>query len=133
MPKEISSMPFGSKLKILAEVTERATGTKEFATDNSVHIVKSPFIISFEKTAKYFKPGINFKVVVLYNCFIVQKLTKIYLILHIDLLSFAIDTHYFATNIFKSCAQKTKMMFKMIRKNNRHRSDTKATNYVKLL
>lgn len=57
-------MPYGDRLKIIAEVTERATGTKQQAIDQSIQIVKTPFTVSFEKTARYFKPGIIFNVAV---------------------------------------------------------------------
>lgn len=84
MPKELISTPYGDRIKIIAEVTERATGTKEIAVDNSVKIVKTPFIISFEKTMKYFKPGIVFKVGVLYSIFpFHEKFKKWYLIYEI--------------------------------------------------
>eukprot|EP00794_Sanderia_malayensis_P016290 gene16290-17928_t len=61
-PKEIPSFPIGSKLKIFATVTERATGTKESATDLSTVLVKSPYTISFTNTAKYFRPALSFRV-----------------------------------------------------------------------
>eukprot|EP00794_Sanderia_malayensis_P016274 gene16274-17915_t len=61
-PKEIPSFPIGSKLKIFAAVTERATGTKESATDISTVLVKSPYTISFTNTAKYFRPALSFRV-----------------------------------------------------------------------
>ena len=67
VPKEVSSVPFGERIKIIAEVTERATGTKEVAIDASVQILKIPFTISFGKTMKYFKPGIVFDVGVFCN------------------------------------------------------------------
>ena len=65
-PKEISKLPFGERLKVIAEVTERSTGTKEQAIDQSIKIVETPFSLSFDKTAKYFKPGINLNVGVLF-------------------------------------------------------------------
>ena len=72
-PKEVSSVPFGERIKINAEVTERATGTKEVAIDKSVQIVETPFTISFGKTMKYFKPGIVFGVGVFCDFYTLYK------------------------------------------------------------
>eukprot|EP00795_Rhopilema_esculentum_P010956 gene10956-19791_t len=61
-PKEIPSFPAGQRLKIKAEVTEDATGTKLRAKPVFVHIVKSPYTISFEKSPRFFKPSVSFRV-----------------------------------------------------------------------
>ena len=63
-PKEIPSFPAGQRLKIKAEVTEDATGTKLRAKPVFIHIVKSPYTISFEKSPRFFKPSVSFRVTV---------------------------------------------------------------------
>lgn len=57
----IQKFPIGQRLQIEAEVVEKATGRKEKAIDNSIYFVESPFIINFDKTPKFFKPGLPFE------------------------------------------------------------------------
>ncbi len=64
--KAITNFPSGRRLKILASVTEKATGTVHTATDSTAHLLDSPFVISLENIAKYYMPEIPFRVKVSY-------------------------------------------------------------------
>ncbi|XP_064639161.1 A.superbus venom factor 1-like isoform X2 [Lineus longissimus] len=54
--------PEGTRLLIKVTVTEAATGKREQGSDSSAIFVTSPYVISYERTPRYFKPGLSFKV-----------------------------------------------------------------------
>ena len=59
----------GTRLVVEAAVTEWATGTTEMATDSSAMFVDTPYAVSFERTATYFKPGLFFTLMVSHFAF----------------------------------------------------------------
>lgn len=52
--------PEGGRLLVEATVIEKATGAKEKSMNNSAVFTSTPYIIKYEKTAEYFKPGLPF-------------------------------------------------------------------------
>ncbi|XP_031570486.1 A.superbus venom factor 1-like [Actinia tenebrosa] len=52
--------PDGRRLRIDADVVEQATGARESAVDSSIYFVKTPFHLSYESTAMYFKPSMPY-------------------------------------------------------------------------
>ncbi|XP_064619848.1 complement C3-like [Lineus longissimus] len=50
----------GSRLVVEATVTEEASGKQETNSDSSAMFVNSPYVVSFDRTTKYFKPGLPY-------------------------------------------------------------------------
>nr|BAH22724.1 complement component C3 precursor [Nematostella vectensis] len=62
LPDKNLWFPDGFRLQIEATVIEKATGLRESVTDNSIHFTTTPFVIKYQETAEYFRPGLPFPV-----------------------------------------------------------------------
>ncbi|KAK3730060.1 hypothetical protein QZH41_009569, partial [Actinostola sp. cb2023] len=54
--------PDGRRLRIEADVVEQATGVRESAIDSSIYFVTTPYHLSYENTAMYFKPSLPYTI-----------------------------------------------------------------------
>ena len=53
--------PEGKRLRLEAEVTERATGKKGRAVNSETYFTRTPFRVTFQNTPHFFKPGMPFE------------------------------------------------------------------------
>jgi hypothetical protein len=56
------SSPEGTRLLVKVTVTEAATGKQDTAEDASAVFVQSPFVISYDRMPKFFRPALPFTV-----------------------------------------------------------------------